>query len=105
MHLYKTSFLIAAVLVGPCLYEPQSVKAQPAVGVRVRVDALKRSTFEREAAGSPVLVGPQSGIELEGACSTGPARLLTWRLRTGSSGCVSRPGGKRYPFAPSGQRR
>ncbi len=65
MHLSKASVVTAAVLAALCQYAPDPAEAQTAADVHVRVEALKKSTFERKSADGPALVGPQSALELE----------------------------------------
>jgi hypothetical protein len=81
MHPRNASVLAAVVLAALCPYSPgpAEAEAQPVAGVRVRVDALKRSTFERKASDGPVFVGPQSAFELE------------WRVLNRSGGTLDIP--------------
>jgi hypothetical protein len=64
-HLCTAPVLTAAVLAALCQYAPDPAEAQTVAGVRVRVDALKKSTFEQTSLDGPVLVGPQPALELE----------------------------------------
>jgi hypothetical protein len=65
MQLSTASVLTAAVLAGLCHYAPDPAEAQTVAAVRVRVEALKKSTLDQKSADGPVLVGPQSAFELE----------------------------------------
>jgi hypothetical protein len=65
MQLRTASVLTAAVLAALCLGSPDPVEAQTVAGVRVRVHALKKSMSEQKSGTGPILVEPQSAIELE----------------------------------------
>lgn len=73
------SGVVAALVVSACLNTPTRAELREGAGVVVRVQFLKRSSFEHESRGGPVLVGPQSGLELE------------WRLSNTSGGTLEVP--------------
>ncbi len=75
MHPGRAAFLTAAVLAGRCQFPAEPACAQPVAGVDVWVEVLKKSHFEREAGRGPVVIGPQSALELEW-------RLSNWTGRT-----------------------
>src|SRR5688572_10011329 len=97
MHLKKPRASKAALLIVLAHFLPAPAAAQPAGTVRVRIDALKRSTWGHYAADGPVLIGPQSALELEwrvanqtGAALDIPSMDAVLRLRvTGPGGDIA----------------
>ncbi len=92
MRLRGAAVLAAVVFVGLCQCPPK-VAAQQAAGIKVRIAMLKQSTFERVSGNGPVLVGPQSALELEWRLANGTGRTVdvpapdaAFRLRVSTQG-------------------
>jgi hypothetical protein len=62
MHLPKTMLLTAVLLL---LHHSPAAAQDLAGSIRVQVHVLKGSTFEQKVANGPVLIGPQSALEIE----------------------------------------
>ena len=65
MHLLKRPLLITSAVCVLLCHSPVAAQNPSEGTVRVRVDVLKPSTFELKLGAGPVLIGPQSALELE----------------------------------------
>jgi hypothetical protein len=105
MHLFSAHVLPAVLLAALCQSPTGRIPAQGVTGIRVRVEALKRSSFEGSGRTGPVLIGSQPAVELEWVVRNTSGKPVEMRppnaaLRLRVSGAAAR-----FRSAPNGLRR